>query len=181
MTARDIQLLSVSIVILLFCSFAGEAHILNGTPPNWYLKTYFPKAYVPPSPSNDTPPDGELVTRTVLSSDGHTNEGSTSDVLFIIDQDGVQEIMVTLSWQDDLGEPDTLGLSLSFEGSKLDAQEGSSGPLELKYVTDNATDPRGEYTVSVSALDCPGVVSIFPIDRDSGNDWSLTVKMTILE
>ena len=39
----------------------------------------------------------------------------------------------------------------------------------------------GNFTVEITALDCPGLIGPFPVDRDNGNDWDLKVSATVQE
>ena len=116
----------------------------------------------------------------LVSDQGHTAEGASSDVTFTIEDEGTTEIHVTLEWTDDIGNNDEFSLTLKNATGELGSESGNSGSLSVNYVVEPATGPVGDYTVAIDAVDCPGLVGPSPIDRDTGNDWTLTVSITFV-
>lgn len=119
-----------------------------------------------------TPQEVELV-----SDQGHTAEGTSSDETFTVEDKGTLEIHVTLEWTDDIGSNDEFSLTLKNASGELGAESGNSGSLSVNYIVEPGTGPVGDYTVTIEAVDCPGLVGPSPIDRDTGNDWTLTVSI----
>jgi hypothetical protein len=109
------------------------------------------------------------VEETVLDESGHTQEGTSSEIDMELGPD-VVGLKVTLSWVDDIGSNDQFSLALKRDGGEISSISGTSGTLEIST---NQT-VAGNYTVVVTAVDCPGLFLRLPIDRDNGNDWSLT-------
>jgi len=116
----------------------------------------------------------------LVSDQGRTAEGGSSDVTFTIDDKGTTEIHVTLEWTDDIGSNDEFSLTLKNTTGELGAESGNSGSLSVNYIVEPGTGSVGDYTVTIDAVDCPGLVGASPVDRDTGNDWTLTVSITVL-
>ena len=55
---------------------------------------------------------------------------------------------------------------------RVDESESGTITVELK---DAGGGLGGNYSIIIEAVDCPGAVAGSPIDRDSGNSWTLTV------
>jgi hypothetical protein len=115
----------------------------------------------------------------LVSKQGHTAEGASSDEPFTIEDKGTIEIHVTLEWTDDIGSNDVFSLTLKNATGEMGAESGNTGSLSANYDVEPGTDPIGEYTVTIDAVDCPGLVGPSPIDRDTGNDWTLTVTIMV--
>lgn len=104
---------------------------------------------------------------------GSTQEGSSSTVPFEITWGGCPELSAALSWQDDYGNNDHFQMVLEFEGQEKLRSSSTSGSLEILI----ANPLKGNYTLEISALDCPGEVDTPFQDRDNGNQWHCTVKV----
>lgn len=114
-----------------------------------------------------------------LSEGGYSAEGSATDAMFTVTEGNVIGVKVLLEWTDDIGSNDLLGLTLSNETKTLGSLEGTSGSLELSYTAVEGEHLIGDHRVSVEAIDCPGMVGPLPVDRDGGNQWTLTVTIII--
>jgi hypothetical protein len=120
------------------------------------------------------------VTRDVHSMSGHTDEGSTSQESFTIEHPYVRWVQVELYWSDDYGDNDELSLRLLYAGEEVGSVSGTSGPLAVEVEDENGT-LTGEFTVEVTAIDCPGVIPSSPVDRDTGNNWNFVVQAEVSE
>lgn len=130
-----------------------------------------PDVYFPP-----TEPVFEYIEEETASVDGWTDEGSSNDIDLGRLPLNVTAMRAELTWQDDYGNNDVLKVAVLLNGSEYDSVEDTSGSIELEVA---GADFNGTYGVKVSAVSCPGVVDIVPVDRDTGNDWSLKVYITI--
>lgn len=175
MRRHEFFYISIVIVFLLVITAISEGSVT--TVPNWY------KGPFPTEPAvNETPPETtKIVEMVVLSNDGYTQEGQRTEIAFEIEQDEPVQLNVTLAWTDDYGTNDEFGLSMSLEGKEVGSVKDTNGKLELQYGDGNGTIPMGNYTITISAVNCPGLRPNSPIDRDQGNDWSLTVRLAARE
>jgi hypothetical protein len=124
---------------------------------------------------NATPVDIE-----VESTTGRTNEGQTRDQAFALDYYQVTDIEVTLTWTDDYGNNDLFSVTLLWEGEEESSEQADSGTIILS-VNDADGGYNGNFTVEITAIDCPGRVTASPVDLDDGNDWELQVTATVIE
>jgi len=167
----DIIVVSLSVLIIL--AIFVEEDLMRPSPDWWLLANPIvePGGGGPGGGGGGTP---TLVTETVVSASGHTAEGSTSDTPFEAPWAVVRWVNLTLSWTDDVGSNDELGLALQHEGQEIDSITGTTGELRLTI----KDPPGGNFTVQVSAIDCPGRITSHPFDQDNGNDWDLEVVVT---
>ena len=168
-------------LVLMFIVAAGESYDPN--PPDWWMETYLGIHEDEPTGPNG---NGTLVKKEVqlLSEDGSTSEGATTEKTFDIEDPNTISIAVTLEWTDDIGSNDVLGLALSNESGELATDQGTSGSLAVSIDAPEGSETGegalvGGYTVSISAIDCPGMIGPLPVDRDTGNSWTLTVIVTV--
>lgn len=145
--------------------------------------TSVPESYgqTPTTPSNNPPPEPVLVTETVVSKTGYTSEGQSSEEKFGLPDVVITKVHVELTWADDIGNNDQFSVTLLNEGTEVGTAEGSTGSLSFDVnPADNETF-SGNFTITVQAINCPGLVGPLPIDRDSGNSWDLEVAATYIE
>lgn len=128
--------------------------------------------YFPPPPE----PKYEYVEVETFGLDGFTQEGASTDIDLGELLENATKIRAELTWQDDIGSNDVLRLALKNNGSEMASSEDASGSIGLE--TDDGSY-NGTHSVVVTAVDCPGVVDIIPVDRDDGNSWSLKVFTTV--
>jgi hypothetical protein len=119
-----------------------------------------------PGPS---PPTYTLVNEDLMDETSHTSEGQSTELSFEVPWSAVTWINLTLSWTDDIGNNDQFELKVLADGQDVGSADGSSGniPLSIK------APPAGNYTAKVTCVKAPGLVGSSPLDRDSGNDWTL--------
>jgi len=134
------------------------------------------------NPAWNTPPSSPEETFTydeqeLMSIEGWTDEGATSDQALGLLPVNVTGVRAVLTWTDDIGSNDVLMLAISLNGTELASTEGSSGSLELEAGENETMD--GELGAQVTAASCPGRIGASPIDLDDGNGWSLMVYVTI--
>jgi hypothetical protein len=119
-----------------------------------------------------TPPPGFVFKEEdILDETGYTGEGQSSELALDLGPD-VVGLIVELTWVDDIGSNDQFSLTLKCEGSDMGSVSGTQGTLELST---NHT-AKGNYTIIVRAVNCPGMFPRLPFDRDQGNDWAINVK-----
>jgi hypothetical protein len=123
--------------------------------------------------SDLTEPELVLVEDTLVQRTGYTDEGSSTHVDIEMPWTDMVEIRAVLQWTDDLGSNDELGLSIELEGRELTTSSSTSGNIDLTSLE----TPNGNYTMTIRALSCPGQVDPAPVDRDTGNEWSLEVTV----
>ena len=123
--------------------------------------------------SDPNEPERILIEDILVQRTGFTEEGSSSHVDIKIPWTDVVEIRAVLQWTDDLGSNDELGLSIELEGRELTRSSSTSGNIELT----SPETPNGNYNMVIRALSCPGQVDPAPMDRDTGNEWSLEVTV----
>jgi hypothetical protein len=172
---REFLFISTIIVFLLVISAISEANITGV--PQWFKEQYTKE----PVANNTTPTGSRIVDVELLSNNGYTQEGTKTDINFKIEQESVLQLNITLAWIDDYGNNDEFSLSLTQENNKIDSVQGITGELKLQYNNGNDTIPKGNYTISISAINCPGLIPNSPIDRDQGNSWTVTVTMAVRE
>jgi len=174
MPYRDDMVIMSVVMLLILGTVAAEA--VSG--PSQYFRGNYP----PGSTTGGAGGDGDgggggagnaTVKDKVVQQDGSTSEGGTTDVDFELGFERNTGMTVTLTWTDDIGNNDELGITLQKDGKEVDSTSGTSGSIELQIVSPES----GNYTVQVSAIDCPGVVGPLPFDRDTGNTWSLEVTV----
>jgi hypothetical protein len=173
----DNELVLVSSIMILLILFAAIAERPDAKAPDWFVKTA--SGTIKPQPvQNHTLVKTEAE---LLSKDGYTNEGQTTEVSLTVDQQGTIELSITLTWADDYGSNDQFKLILSNETKDLDVASGSSGNLEVRYApaSPGPDDLIGKYTIAVNCESAPGVVGPLPVDRDNGNAWSLKVTAIV--
>lgn len=115
------------------------------------------------------------------SDDGSLDEGSSEEHLFTADAEGLSTVRVTLTWTDDVGQPDTFEVTVQGpDGTTSEPVEGASSPLEVEVPIHEApesttatgrsledardqanasaswTDGTGDWTVTVTLVDAPG-------------------------
>jgi hypothetical protein len=167
--SRDLVIL-FSAVIIIFLILVSVDFI--GGPPDWWTGRYGQK---PSDTETGITPDIEgedsftIVEETLLDISDTTQEGSSTNLEMTV-LENTTSISLSLTWTDDLGSNDELELNVEFEGLTQQTMSSTSGSIVLSL-----TEPQaGAYSVTVSALDCPGNVGISPVDRDNGNDWTLS-------
>jgi len=154
------DLVLVSMFMILTLLFIAAAEDPKADPPEWYdISNYIPQ--VQDDDDNDTKVRKEIE---LESMNGQTSEGGSTDVDIVVEHEGVIGLIVQLEWTDE-----------------LDSSQGTSGQLLLDLSSDVVGELMGDYTITVSAIDCPGMVGPIPVDRDTGNSWSLTVTMVVME
>jgi hypothetical protein len=176
--SKSNDLVLVSMFMILTLLFIAAAEDPRADPPDWYEISYYMPQFE--GDDNDTTPKVRTEIE-IESTSGQTAEGSTTAVDIEVDHEGIIGLIVQLEWTDDIGDNDELGLSMSNGTDELDSSQGTSGQLRLELSSDVEGELMGEYTITVSALDCPGMVGPIPVDRDNGNSWSLTVTMVVME
>lgn len=115
------------------------------------------------------------------SDDGSLDEGASQDHTFTADGEGLSTVRVTLTWTDDVGQPDTFEVTVQGpNGTYSDSDDGASSPLEVEVPIHEApdtttatgrsledardqanasatwTDGTGDWTVTVTLVDAPG-------------------------
>jgi hypothetical protein len=122
------------------------------------------------------PPSGggtKLIEENLLDETGYTNEGQSTDIPAEVPWSSVRWVNFTLTWADDIGSNDEFELKVLSDNEVLDSISGTSGELKLNI----EGPPIGNYTVTITCIDAPGLVGPLPVDRDSGNDWSMTATV----
>jgi hypothetical protein len=171
-TENDLKLTVVYVACLLLLVFAGEA--LAGERP------------APGAPggsqqsSSHNAPTVNYTDRTVLTQTGHTNEKQTSNVDFTINT-SARSLKAKLTWTDDIGSNDDFKLALVLDGKELGSAEGKTGSLEADALPAANMTLSGTFTVEITCVSAPGLVSGSPVDRDGGNDWKLEVTGSVAE
>jgi hypothetical protein len=167
------DMLVVSMVVLLILGIWASAD-LPREPPEWFQYSYrLPEEFeYPEEPPSDTEP--EIREESVLADSGYLTEGATTEIVFEITYEKLIELQITLQWTDDIGSNDEFELSIAYEDESPEGNSGTSGSIEI---TIRGGSP-GNYTATITAVDCPGIVGPFPVDRDNGNDWELEVTAT---
>jgi hypothetical protein len=168
-TENDLRLTVIYVGVLVLLIFGGEA--LAGDRP------ISATSGTTNNPAKPSAPQYENIT--ILSQTGHTAEGATSEVTFVINA-SAKWITASLEWTDDIGSNDEFGLALILDGEELANQKSTSGKVTATASMEEFTNLEGNYTITVKAINCPGMVSASPIDRDSGNDWSLSVTGSVV-
>jgi hypothetical protein len=135
----------------------------------------------PPAPV--TPPGGNnqtqnLTTGEILSRSGYTSEGQSTPETFSLDFKQVSMVKAELLWTDDYGSNDVFKLELARDGQSLGQDQGSTGDLIVQVTAGNGENMAGNFTVTITCVNAPGVVGPSPINRDKGNSWDLTVTAT---
>lgn len=132
-----------------------------------------------------TPPEANFKyeEKELLSIEGWTDEGTTSDQGLGTLPENVTTVRAVLTWTDDIGSNDVLGLAITLNGTELGSAEGSNGNFELE-LSGNDTETgdevvSGELGAGVTAVRCPGRVGPLPRDLDDGNGWALKVYVTV--
>jgi hypothetical protein len=159
---------SFLVVSLVLCSALNLA--------SWNVETIYPPQDNEGHTSTNQTEKWKTVDVQVLSKDGSTQEGTTSVVEFPVQGERVLAVMAELQWTDDIGSNDVFSLKIQKDGKEMGTEQGSSGKLQVSL--DNGTVGYflgGNYTASISAVSCPGLVGPSPLDRDNGNSWKLTV------
>ena len=168
----DMMLVGIFLMLML-CIYLGTD--ASTGPTEEFKVTYGP---LPSDGSDgpDGPDDGDpvLEEEVLVDEAGYTSEGTTTELRFEVPWNKTIEISMTLDWSDDYGDNDEFELVLYLDGERVDGSSGTSGQLDL---TQPSPSP-GNYSVAISALDCPGRVGPSPIDIDDGNDWTLEVRAT---
>ena len=167
-TYREDTAVLIATMLVLFSFYLFD--ITNG-PSEFYQN----RAEVPGQEDLSDPMEPELVLieETLVQRTGYTDEGSSSNVDVEMPWTDIVEIRAVLQWTDDLGANDELGLSIELEGQELTRSSSTSGNIELI----SPESPNGNYTMTIRALSCPGQVGPIPMDRDTGNEWSLEVTV----
>ena len=172
------DLVLVSMFMILTLLFIAAAEDPRADPPDWYEISY----YMPQLQEDDNGTTPKVRTEIELeSTNGQTQEGGTTNVDIEVDHEGAIGLIVELVWTDDVGDNDELGISISNGTEELDSSQGTSGQLRLELSSDVEGGLMGDYAITISAIDCPGMVGPIPVDRDDGNSWSLTVTMVVME
>jgi hypothetical protein len=128
--------------------------------------------YYPPPPE----PQYEYVEIETFGLDGFTQEGTSTDLDLGEILENATKFRAVLVWNDDVGSNDVFNVAIRNNGTELASSQDSSGSIDLE--TEDGFY-NGTYSVVVTAVDCPGVVDIIPVDRDDGNSWSLKVFTTV--
>lgn len=110
-----------------------------------------------------------LVEEPLVDQSGSTNEGQSTDVEMKATWGNLTWVNATLTWTDDIGDNDEFELKISVDGAEIDKASSVDGNIVLNL----KGPPSGNYTVTVTCVDAPGLVGPFPIDRDNGNAWQL--------
>lgn len=142
--------------------------------------------------------------------EGETQEGESTDETVELTTANITEVSFTLSWSDDVGDPDTFRITVtSPDGSLMNSTEGDSGeirvafpgvndlPPEKTVLADSEEDARaqladqhtktlgqGEWQVTielVEAGDFDPTGQGPPLQEDTGNSWELTTRVTAYE
>ena len=136
----------------------------------------------PPAPAGTTPGGNtqpqNLTTEEVLSRSGYTSEGQSSQETFSLDFKQVTMVNAELRWTDDYGSNDVFQIEISRDGQSLAQEEGTSGDLMIQVKASSGENLAGNFTITITCSNAPGVVGPSPIDRDKGNSWDLTVTAT---
>lgn len=172
---NDLRVVSVIMGLLVIFSVTFET--TDMTIPAWYSKGQ-------PTGNNNGGGGGNNTTDLpveveVLSRSAYTSEGQTTTVSFDLGARRVLELKATLTWTDDYGSNDDIGLALSNSSGEMDTTHGTGGSLDLDVKAPAGGFLLGPFEAKVTAINCPGLVGPLPVDRDNGNDWSLTVKATV--
>jgi hypothetical protein len=169
---QDMTVVGIFLIMMLSLYLCTDG---ASGPTDAFRETYGPRSaddlLGPDDPGNGEPVIEEEV---LLDEAGYTSEGTTTEADFEVPWNKTIEITVTLDWSDDYGDNDEFELVLYLEGGRVDRVSGTSGHLEIRQ----GGPSSGNYTVAVSALDCPGRVTPSPIDLDEGNDWALEVGVS---
>ena len=130
-------------------------------------------------PTDEDVPDLNMTTIDVVSISGHSPEGGTTDETFTLDQALVTKIEIELTWSDDIGDNDELRVTVLHEGEEVGSESSTNGRITITLVDEQDGGLGGNYTVEVTAVDCPGLVGPSPVNRDNGNTWDLVVRATV--
>jgi len=159
---KDFLILSIGILMLIGPAVAIELSIpapettnSGGTTNN--------------NPPESTPPHEE----TLVSKDGYTNEGQTTELKQNYTASKVLNLTATLTWTDDYGSNDVFSLEVQLDGKSIGQEQSNTGQLKVTAAANADEDLRGNYTVLITCVKAPGIIGPIPIDRDNGNSWSL--------
>jgi len=115
---------------------------------------------------------------TTFSSTGYTGEGESSTGVLSEVVNGTGTVSFVLTWVDDYGENDLFELSIEGTEEGRLVERSSSGRIEIIFVglVDNP-----EWAYEITAINCPGIIDNPYGDQDIGNEWSLTINMSVEE
>lgn len=120
------------------------------------------------------PTEPTIVEEDLLSRSDYTAEGASTRIDLEVPWSNVTLMTLELRWTDDIGSNDELELRVELEGDEVDGLASTTGEITIRV-----TNPQpGNYTITVTAIDCPGQIGPLPVDRDNGNGWDLEVKAT---
>lgn len=169
-TENDLRLTVLYVGVLVLLIFGGEALAGDRATGTAHGATN--------TPTKPNTPQYENIT--ILSQSGHTSEGATTEVTFVVNA-SAKWITASLQWTDDIGSNDEFGLAIKLDGEELASQKSTSGKVTVTASMEEFTNLEGNYTITVAAINCPGMVSASPVDRDSGNDWGLSVTGSVVK
>jgi hypothetical protein len=173
---NEFAIFSAIIVMMLLVIVVVEP--VDMKPPDWWVKAAHKSNGTSPQNGGNTTPQRKEVE--VLSKTGHTSEGSTTTIELEMKDPKAVELTVTLEWTDDIGSNDEFGLKISNETGDLESDQGTTGTLTVKVSAQGGNGGlAGNFTISITAINCPGLVGPLPVDRDTGNDWSIAAKMVV--
>jgi hypothetical protein len=167
-TLFDMNLLTVIVLMFIVCVGLVDTGMQSTIEKNMAAASGQTAVNVP------VPSVPEPMGPVTLPFSGNTAEGKSTGV------DGGRlpavacAINATLQWTDDYGSNDDFRLELLVNGTVEGMQEGTTGQLVVSI----AGAFNGTLSARVTAVSCPGVVGISPIDRDSGNSWQLDIEIS---
>jgi hypothetical protein len=173
----DNELVLVSAIMVMLLLISAVSQRPDAKVPDWVINN--PNYHAGPEPEqNHTPVRTEIQ---LLSKDGNTAEGQSTEESLTVEQEGTVSFDIKLTWTDDYGSNDEFKLAVSNATGEIDSSSGISGSLELKYAPASAgpADLVGKYTITVTCVNAPGVIGPLPVDRDNGNSWKLVVTAVV--
>lgn len=113
-----------------------------------------------------------IIEEDLLSRSDYTSEGRSTPIDIEVPWSNVTQLTLDLQWTDDIGDNDEIELKIELEGDEVDSLSSTTGDISIRLTE----VLPGNYTVIVTAVNCPGQIGPFPVDRDNGNDWALEIK-----
>ena len=173
----DNELVLVSCIMVMLLLVSAVSQRPDAKVPDWVISN--PNHQAGPEPEqNHTPVRTEVQ---LLSKDGATTEGQSSEESLTVEQQGTVSLDIKLTWTDDYGSNDEFKLAFSNATGEIDSSSGTSGSLEVKYepASPGPSDLVGTYKITVTCVNAPGVIGPLPVDRDNGNSWKLVVTAVV--
>jgi hypothetical protein len=162
----DLAFMALTIVGLLLLFVAID---LPGDIPD-----YYPGRFIYPGDDEEMPT--QVIVEELLNETEYLDEDSSTEFELYLPWWNVTELVIELTWADDLteidGQPnDEFELVLWSNTTEIDRTSSINEELVINLLTPSI----GNYTIEITALNCPAIIDNPDYDRDTGNDFRLRV------